>query len=181
MQSSRLQADMQERTVSRDDLLHARTPLEVAKDVPTLALDAPIPTEPHYIRTKEKSGWVGLHVYVGPAPPSAPASATTDVQQPVTADSSPSGSPAVEVTTSAQPVPRRSTRINKGGVAGELCKLARVTGPEFPHPFSPAACQRLAGAQRYKRQCLPGFCRGFQARSKDQEILQEGGGAGPST
>ena len=22
-------------------------------------------------------------------------------------------------------------------VAGELCKLARVTGPEFPHPFSP--------------------------------------------
>ena len=21
-------------------------------------------------------------------------------------------------------------------VAGELCKLARVTGPEFPHPFS---------------------------------------------
>ena len=25
-------------------------------------------------------------------------------------------------------------------VAGELCKLARVTGPEFPHHFSPVRC-----------------------------------------
>ena len=38
-------------------------------------------------------------------------------------------------------------------VAGELCKLARVTGPEFPPPpplslQSDAACQRLAGAAR---------------------------------
>ena len=34
-------------------------------------------------------------------------------------------------------------------VAGELCKLARVTGPEFPHPFSPVG------------RCLPatGRCR----------------------
>ena len=34
-------------------------------------------------------------------------------------------------------------------VAGELCKLAGVTGPEFPHPYSPV------------RRCLPatGRCR----------------------
>ena len=47
-------------------------------------------------------------------------------------------------------------------VAGELCKLARVTGPEFPHPFSPVGrCLPATGrcrAVRYKRQCLPGFC-----------------------
>jgi len=47
-------------------------------------------------------------------------------------------------------------------VAGELCKLARVTGPEFPHPFSPVRrCLPATGrcrAVRYKRQCLPGFC-----------------------
>ena len=47
-------------------------------------------------------------------------------------------------------------------VAGELCKLARVTGPEFPHPFSPVGCCLPATgrccAVRYKRQCLPGFC-----------------------
>ena len=69
-------------------------------------------------------------------------------------------------------------------VAGELCKLARVTGPEFPHPFFLVGhCLPATGrcrAVRYKRQCLPGFCQGFQARSKDQEILEEGGGAGPS-
>ena len=34
----------QEQIVSGDDLLHARTPLEVAKDVPLPALDAPMPT-----------------------------------------------------------------------------------------------------------------------------------------
>ena len=49
-------------------------------------------------------------------------------------------------------------------VAGELCKLARVTGPEFPHPFSPVGrCLPATGrcrAVRYKRQCLPGFCTG---------------------
>ena len=47
-------------------------------------------------------------------------------------------------------------------VAGELCKLAQVTGPEFPHPFSPVVrCLPATGrcrAVRYKRQCLPGFC-----------------------
>ena len=47
-------------------------------------------------------------------------------------------------------------------VTGELCKLARVTGPEFPHPFSPVGrCMPATGrcrAVRYKRQCLPGFC-----------------------
>ena len=26
--------------------------------------------------------------------------------------------------------------VLKNTVAGELCKLARVTGPEFPHPSS---------------------------------------------
>ena len=35
----------QERTVSRDDLLHARTPLEVSRDVPPQALDASMPPE----------------------------------------------------------------------------------------------------------------------------------------
>ena len=49
-----------------------------------------------------------------------------------------------------------------GNVAGEQCKLARVTGPEFPHPFSPVGrCLPATGrcrAVRYKRQCLPGFC-----------------------
>ena len=43
-------------------------------------------------------------------------------------------------------------------VAGELCKLARVTGPEFPPPFSPVGrCLPATGrcrAVRYKRQCL---------------------------
>ena len=47
-------------------------------------------------------------------------------------------------------------------VAAELCKLAQVTGPEFPHPFSPVGrCLPATGrcrAVRYKRQCLPGFC-----------------------
>ena len=47
-------------------------------------------------------------------------------------------------------------------VAGELCKLAWVTGPEFPHPFSPVGrCLPATGrchTVRYKRQCLPGFC-----------------------
>ena len=47
-------------------------------------------------------------------------------------------------------------------VAGELCKLARVTGPEFPHPFSPVGrCLPATGqccAVWYKRQCLPGLC-----------------------
>ena len=38
----------QERTVSRDDLLHARTPLEVGKDVALPALDASMPPEQHY-------------------------------------------------------------------------------------------------------------------------------------
>ena len=51
---------------------------------------------------------------------------------------------------------------NNNSVAGELCKLARVTGPEFPHPFSPVGrCLPATGrcrAVRYKRQCLPGFC-----------------------
>ena len=47
-------------------------------------------------------------------------------------------------------------------VAGELCKLARVTGPKFPHPFSPVRrCLPATGrcrTVRYKRQCLPSFC-----------------------
>ena len=30
------------------------------------------------------------------------------------------------------------------------------------------------------KEVWPSLCRGFQARSKDQEILEEGGGAGPS-
>ena len=102
----------QERTVSRDDLLLARTPLEVAKDVPLRALDAPMLPEPHY--PDQGEFWLGRPVNVGPAPSSAPASATTDVQQPVTADSSPSGTPAVDVTISAQPVSRHSARVNKG-------------------------------------------------------------------
>ena len=47
-------------------------------------------------------------------------------------------------------------------VAGELCKLAQVTGPEFPHPFSPVRCCLPATgwcrAVWNKKQCLPGFC-----------------------
>ena len=31
----------------------------------------------------------------------------------------------------------RRDRSIIASVAGELCKLARVTGPELPHPFSP--------------------------------------------
>ena len=101
-------AGEQERTVSRDDLLLARTPLEVSKDVPLLTLDAPMPPEPHY--PDQGEFWLGRPVNVAPAP----ASATTDIQQPATADSSPSGTPAVDVTISAQPVLRRSARLNKG-------------------------------------------------------------------
>ena len=102
----------QERTVSRDDLLHARTPLEVAKDVPLPALDASMPPEQHY--PDQGEFWLGRPVNVGPAPSSAPASATTDIQQPVTAASSSSRTPDVDVTTSAQPALRRSSRVNKG-------------------------------------------------------------------
>ena len=63
---------------------------------------------------------------------------------------------------------RKSARLNCINlihcmiVAGELCKLARVMGPEFPHPFSPVGhCLPATGRcrmVRYKRQCLPGFC-----------------------
>ena len=102
----------QEQIVSGDDLLHARTPLEVAKDVPLPALDAPMPTEVHY--PDQGEFWLGRPVNVGPAPSSALASATTDIQQPVTAASSPSRTPDVDVTTSAQPTLRRSARVNKG-------------------------------------------------------------------
>ena len=56
----------------------------------------------------------------------------------------------------------KKKRVNKYTVAGELCKLARVTGPEFPHPFSPVGrCLPVTGrcrVVRYKRQCLPSFC-----------------------
>ena len=58
-------------------------------------------------------------------------------------------------------------------VAGELCKLARVRGPEFPHPFSPVGrCLPATGrcrAVRYKRQCMPGFCT-LQGSRRDQKI-----------
>ena len=64
--------------------------------------------------------------------------------------------------------------------AGELCKLTRVTGPEFPHPFSPVGrCLPATGrcrAVRYKRQCLPGFCRGagiaqwLEHRTRDWKV-----------
>ena len=54
--------------------------------------------------------------------------------------------------------------LGHNSVAGELCKLARVTSPEFPHPFSPVGrCLPATGrcrAVRYKRQYLPGFCSG---------------------
>ena len=86
-------------------------PLEVAKDIPLPALDAPMPTEQHY--PDQGEFWLGQPVNVDPVPSSAPASATTDFQQPVTAASSPSGTPIIEVTTSAQPVLRYSTRVNK--------------------------------------------------------------------
>ena len=102
----------QERTVSRDDLLHARTPLEVDKNVPLPALDASMPPEQHY--PDQGEFWLSRPVNVGPAPSSAPASATTDIQQPVTAASSPSRTPDVDVTTSTQPALRRSSRVNKG-------------------------------------------------------------------
>ena len=108
----KLFAGGQERTVSRDDLLHARTPLEVAKDVPLPALDASMPPEQHY--PDQGEFWLGRPVNVGPAPSLAPASATTDIQQPVTAASSSSRTPDVDVTTSAQPALRRSSRVNKG-------------------------------------------------------------------
>ena len=32
-------------------------------------------------------------------------------------------------------VPVQNAVANLQAVAGELCKLARVTGPEFPHPL----------------------------------------------
>ena len=73
-------AGAQERTVSRDDLLLARTLLEVGKDVPLPALDASMPPEQHY--PDQGEFWLGRPVNVGPAPSSAPASATTDIQQP---------------------------------------------------------------------------------------------------
>ena len=52
----------QERTVSRDDLLHARTPLEVGKDVPLPALDASMPPEQHY--PDQGEFWLGQPVNV---------------------------------------------------------------------------------------------------------------------
>ena len=76
----------QEWTISQDDLLHARTLLEVARDIPIPALDAPMPTEPHY--PDQGKFWFSWPVNVGPAPASAPASTTTNIQQPVAATSS---------------------------------------------------------------------------------------------
>ena len=102
----------QERTVGRDNLLLARTPLEVGKDIPLPALDASMPPEQHY--PDQGEFWLGRPVNVGPAPSSAPASATTDIQQLVTSASSPSRTPDVDITTSAQPALRRSSRVNKG-------------------------------------------------------------------
>ena len=110
MQSSRLLVDRNRPSVETICCM-PEPPLEVAKDIPLPALDAPMPPEQHYPDHGEF--WLGRPVNVGPAPSSAPASTTTDVQQPVTADSSRSCTPAVEVTTSAQPVLRRSTRVNK--------------------------------------------------------------------
>ena len=63
--------------------------------------------------------------------------------------------------------PRAHFRMCICTVAGELCKLARLMGPEFPHPGpslqSDAACQRQAGA------CLPGS-------RQDQKIKRSRGG-----
>ena len=50
---------------------------------------------------------------------------------------------------------------NNNNVVGELCNLAWVTGPRVsptPSLQSDAACQQLASARWYKRQCLPSFC-----------------------
>ena len=67
-----------------------------------------MPPEQHYPDHGEF--WLGRPVNVGPAP----SSATTNIQQPVTAASSPSRTPDVDVTTSAQPALRHSSRVNKG-------------------------------------------------------------------
>lgn len=90
----------QEWTISQDDLLHARTLLEVAKDIPKPALEAPMPTEPHY--PDQGEFWFGWPVNIGPAPASVPASTTTDIQQPVAATSSPSGTPAIDIPAAEQ-------------------------------------------------------------------------------
>ena len=90
----------QEWTISQDDLLHARTLLEVARDIPIPALDAPMPTEPHY--PDQGKFWFSWPVNVGPAPASAPASTTTDIQQPVAATSIPSGTPAIDIPAAEQ-------------------------------------------------------------------------------
>ena len=97
----------QEWTISQDNLLRARTLLEVAKNELLPALDAPMPPEQHY--PDQGEFWLGWPVNIGPAPLSAPASATTDFQQPVTSDSRPYSTPAIEVTTSAQALLRCST------------------------------------------------------------------------
>ena len=68
----------------------------------------------------------------------------------------------VKFRTQALATKLQSSTVANDCVAGELCKLARVTGPEFPHPVSPVGrCLPATGrcrAVRYKRQCLPGFC-----------------------
>ena len=65
-----------ERTISRDDLLPVRAPLNIIQDVP--APDVPTPPEPHY--PDQGEFWLGRPVSVGTATKPTPAPA---VQQPV--------------------------------------------------------------------------------------------------
>ena len=69
-------------------------------------------------------------------------------------------------------------RRKKGGKKGKRKKFFKGGGTRSPkQPFSFLG-QPAINSPRHARQLASS---GFQARSKDQEILEEGGGAGPST
>ena len=73
----------------------------------------------------------------------------------------------------------------------EDIKLSQIGSSQLPPPFrglhSPGVrkhCQIIFARYFRKSSIIKALCNttasGFQARSKDQEILEEGGGAGPS-